>query len=97
MPLTRRHRSHQAFVILTLLTGCVFICWSPTVIYLVLANYFHITSQLAETVCWVLFVLESTADPILFAMALHDLAVTLKATCRRCASAMGIHLDRFSI
>lgn len=75
-----QNKHRQGFLLLTLLTCSVVICWGPTIIFHIVVNYFHITHPVAERVTGIFFTLEPICDPILFAFAITELGDAILKT-----------------
>lgn len=77
-PAQNRHR--QAFMLLTLLTCSVSVCWSPPILFHLVVNYFHITTVHTDRTSDIIFTLQPIADPIFFALAITDLGDAILKT-----------------
>ncbi|XP_055330546.1 D(1B) dopamine receptor-like [Paramacrobiotus metropolitanus] len=61
----------RSFLVLTLLTGCVCVCWTPQVINYCLILFFRVRRTRFSVAVELLWSLQPALDPILFAMALR--------------------------
>jgi hypothetical protein len=64
-------RKSNSFLILTLLTGSITVCWTPVLVYFTI-QLFNLTFSMPEfyQVATMLFSLETVADPIFFTLAM---------------------------
>lgn len=79
--------SKQTFVLLTLLTCSVLVCWTPTIVMFSLRNWFQADTTTVRKVTNVIFTMEPTIDPILFTLALGDLRSAVKDAAKKLVDA----------
>ncbi|XP_055337920.1 substance-P receptor-like [Paramacrobiotus metropolitanus] len=75
------------FLILTLLTGSILICWMPSQIYWTLYTVMDVSNlSLLFQSATVLLALQGVLDPILFALALRSVRLALLKLCQKRAT-----------
>lgn len=70
-------RPSNSFIVLSLLTASVSICWTPLVVFYTIYLFASINLKQLYNVAHILFGLQPVLDPILFSVALNDLRRTL--------------------
>lgn len=71
-----------AFLILTLFTCSVFVCWTPVISFFIVGNFIRLPYPVLFQVLLTLFAIQPVLDPVLLTIAMQDLRSAFMRTCQ---------------